>query len=844
MSDFQDLLNDAEQLKAKIDQDSMGLPRLERTLTQLYETGRRKLAKNITTDASEINASILLASKGIDAPKLTQTIENLTAPTIQTQQTEDFSNASQPYGAFKSLSIENIKDIDIQQFLRIEKEISLMSIIEETRKNLNKKIEEDYWLNSENEWEKQKQKILNALHSTSGDLFNSMQDSGAATVNTTSSRLQNYNYVQGRSLMNDVEMAFAKTIYLYNDKILSNQQHQQDAFNQQKPNLLENFYKLSQKLNDKNIEEIWSMLNFVCNVDPLPRASKETDSLRNSIQMQAQFANNAIKYLESTFKQHLKSYTMSHLEQARIGGVPSTLKLINGYLKLNPSKYYTSCEEIYIDNQPLWAIIYLCLRCGDYEAARDVARQAKKDDIAKYIDELIENLNNPNLNYRRVSMNSESELKLHYKGKVKRSQDAYKRAVYRYLSHHLIDDDLSEVLDNVDEFLWFYLSTITFQQRDSAQQQQQQTEIQTYQEFQTKMSQEYGEKYFNKNLQNPYSYLQVLLLTAQFELAIDYLLKYEPMVVHAIHMAIGLYEKNLLAITRTPSNAQIISKEADDMKHLFRINLASLIKIYTRKFECTDPRDALEYYYFLRNIYNATSIQQLDMIQQHVAVEDEYENSKEENNYFAIYIAELALETREFELLFGKLEKNGQRKHGAIDKFITNTDKIISIVAKEIEIKGLFEEAIKLYDLCRQRKRVLELCNKFISPIVSEISVQNSNRDRLKQMTLSIAERYKVENTDASAPIPKSVLQTFNLLCDLMTYFDVYHAEKYEAAYDILNRLDILPTNSDNIESKVKKFTAFTEEVNLRGNISTFFLIYYSFDFRLKETFQIWSQVQ
>ena len=809
MSDFQDLLNDAEQLKARIDSDATGLPRLERTLTQLYETGRRKLAKNITTDASEINASILLASKGIDAPKLTQSIEHLTIPAAQAQhqvyQTEDLSSGLQSNLAFKSLNIENIKDIDIQQFLKLEKEISLMSIIEETRKNLNKKIEEDYWQNSENEWEKQKQKILNALHSSSGDLFNLMQESGAPRAETASKQ-QNYNYVQGRSLMNDVEMAFAKTIYQYNDKILSNQQQQAVQNQQQKPNLLDNFFKLSQKLNDKNIEEIWNMLNFVCSIAPLPIASKETENLRNSTQMQVQLTNQAIRYLESTFKQYLKQYTMSHLEQARIGGVPSTLKLINGYLKLNSSKYYTSNEEIYIDNQPLWPIIYLCLRCGDYEAARDVARQAKKDDIAKYLDELIENLNNPNFNYRRVSSNSENELKLNYKGKVKRSQDAYKRAVYRYLSHYLIDDDLSEVLDSVDEFLWFYLSTITFQ-RDHQQQHSQHSETQTYQEFQIKMSQEYGEKYFNKNLQNPFSYLQVLLLTAQFELAIDYLLKYEPMVVHAIHMAIALYEKNLLTLTRTPSNAQIISKDSHDKNNIFRINLASLIKIYTRKFECTDPRDALEYYYFLRNIYNTNPIQQLG------ANEDEYEISREENNYFSIYIAELALETREFELLFGKLEKNGQRKRGAIDKFLTNTDKIISIVAIEIEMKGLFEEAIKLYDLCRQKKRVLDLCNKFISPIVSEISVQNSNRDRLKQMTLSIAERYKTENTDTSVPIPKSVTQTFNLLCDLMTFFDVYHSEKYEAAYDVLNRLDILPVNADNMDSKVKKFTAFTEEV-------------------------------
>ena len=100
--------------------------------------------------------------------------------------------------------------------------------------------------------------------------------------------------------------------------------------------------------------------------------------------------------------------------------------------------------------------------------------------------------------------NSEEKLKIEYRGRVKRLKDVYKRAVYRYLSHYLIDDDLNEVSDSVDEFLWFYLGTITYQRENVAITPAQQHEIQTYQEFQMKMSQDYGEKYFNKNSQTPY----------------------------------------------------------------------------------------------------------------------------------------------------------------------------------------------------------------------------------------------------------------------------------------------------------------------------------------------------
>ena len=81
--DFQELLQDAEQMTAQMDKENAGLPRLQRTLHQLCEGNKQKLAKtsNYTAaDANGVNASILLAARGIDAPRLTQSIDGLRAP--------------------------------------------------------------------------------------------------------------------------------------------------------------------------------------------------------------------------------------------------------------------------------------------------------------------------------------------------------------------------------------------------------------------------------------------------------------------------------------------------------------------------------------------------------------------------------------------------------------------------------------------------------------------------------------------------------------------------------------------------------------------------------------------
>lgn len=43
-----------------------------------------------------------------------------------------------------------------------------------------------------------------------------------------------------------------------------------------------------------------------------------------------------------------------------------------------------------------------------------------------------------------------------------------------------------------------------------------------------------------------------------------------------------------------------VSHEAGDPPGVRRLNFVRLLMLYTRKFESTDPREALQYFYFLR----------------------------------------------------------------------------------------------------------------------------------------------------------------------------------------------------------------------------------------------------
>ncbi len=59
-----------------------------------------------------------------------------------------------------------------------------------------------------------------------------------------------------------------------------------------------------------------------------------------------------------------------------------------------------------------------------------------------------------------------------------------------------------------------------------------------------------GETHFNA-YQQPYLYFQVLLLTAQFEAAVEFMSRIEKLRCHAVHVALVLYELKLLMVPRS-----------------------------------------------------------------------------------------------------------------------------------------------------------------------------------------------------------------------------------------------------------------------------------------------------
>uniref|UniRef100_A0A7N6FLU5 Nuclear pore complex protein Nup93 n=1 Tax=Anabas testudineus TaxID=64144 RepID=A0A7N6FLU5_ANATE len=529
----------------------------------------------------------------------------------------------------------------------------------------------------------------------------------------------------------------------------------------------------------ENVSDMWLMVKQMTDVLLVP--AKDTLKSRTSVEMQMAFVRQALGFLENSYKNYTMVTVFGNLHQAQLGGVPGTYQLVRSFLNIKLPGPLPGMQDGEIEGHPVWAVIYYCLRCGDLNAAMQVVNKVQHQ-LGDFKTWFQEYMNSPD---RRLSPASENKLRLHYRRVLRNSADPYKRAVYCLIGKCDISDNHGEVADKTEDYLWLKLNQVCFDDDGSSSPQ----DRLTLPQLQKQLLEDYGESHFSAS-QQPFLYFQVLFLTAQFEAAVAFLFRVERLRSHAVHVALVLYELRLL-LKSSGQSAQLLSQEPGDPPMVRRLNFIRLLMLYTRKFESTDPREALQYFYFLRN-----------------------EKDSQGENMFMRCVSELVIESREFDMLLGRLEKDGSRKPGVIDKFAGDTRAIISKVALEAENKGLFEEAVKLYELAKNPDKVLELMNRLLSPVIAQVSAPQSNKERLKNTAVAIAERYRSQGLAGE----KSVDSTFYLLLDLMTFFDEYHVGHVDRAYDVMERLKLLPLSQDSVEERVAAFRNFSDEV--RHNLS------------------------
>ncbi|RDD47272.1 Nuclear pore complex protein Nup93 [Trichoplax sp. H2] len=380
---FDELVQHAEQLNADIEH-GLELPRVERSLLQISETVQKLKSKTIhaTGEMKDVKAkaSMLLGSNGVDLTDLDQDVDILAT-----------SANLHP--------LEPISDSDIQGFIRNERENAMLSAIEEARRNTMEMAEQHQWQYMVTEWEKEKVKILNHLIGSGEDIAVTDDNDGPSSVAI----------IEKQGVMDAIELSYAREIYIRNERLINGEQ----------VNLIQALREAASREADANIVDIWDLIYEIADIeiteviDPL--------ALRYEAESQMLFINKARNCLERRYLDYVKKTIYGNLHQAKLGGVPSTYHTVKSFLNITMPNSVLNLEDGLVDDKPVWAMIYYCIRCGDLKAMLNAADLQYLGEITNYLEEFA---NSPN---HSISAPSATKVQLMYKRSEGHSSDPFKR---------------------------------------------------------------------------------------------------------------------------------------------------------------------------------------------------------------------------------------------------------------------------------------------------------------------------------------------------------------------------------------------------------------------------------
>ncbi|XP_017055454.1 nuclear pore complex protein Nup93-1 [Drosophila ficusphila] len=555
--DLVELLQQAQRLTNETKMDTE-MPRVERTMSQVLQATQELHARVTQTGTNDLQAHILLGSKGVDLPKLTQKLETLSA-----------RQSFEP--------LDPVADTDVQGYLKNERENAILSVIDETNRSIFDSVERIKWSRVYGEWGEEKEALLNALVGPRQQDFPDVQRQMVPTAMADEP--------SPFSRLNNIQQLYAKQIVAYNES------HIQGS---QRANLVSAFAQLAQEsFDDSLVAEMWDVLKYMAVVTPL---SRNIDPIK-SRQTAPQFIQQARAYLERRYKIYMNKVIEQNLVLARRGGIPNVYNLVGSYVGVifqQPQSLYGLHDVS--NGRPLWPLVYFSLRSGDMGAAVKYLKESGTcPELLKLM--TLQKLGDTDTSKAKI----EGQLKLEYNNKLHVCTDPYKKAVYGIVLACDPNDSHPELMRSIDDFLWLQLSILRGQDKRDYN-----IEQLTYSGLQSLILDKYGENYFNAREKAPL-YFQVLALTGQFEAAIEFLARTEANRPHAVHMAIALNELCMLGAPRSVKQP-LLSSEPDDPPPMKRLNLVRLIVMYAKCFEQSDTEQALQYYYLLRHFKSEDGI--------------------------------------------------------------------------------------------------------------------------------------------------------------------------------------------------------------------------------------------
>ncbi|KJE93034.1 hypothetical protein CAOG_03895 [Capsaspora owczarzaki ATCC 30864] len=771
---FASLVEESSQLTQQEDE----LPIIEHGPEQVEHVSRKLLAKTQRTldTTQQTKAHYLLATRGFDADKYTRNLNSISLATFE--------------------PLEPIGDTDIQSFLRHEHEMLILTAVEEAKRNTVLQFNNNFVRGLEDDWERVK-KQLEAYHPRL-----SVLDAVPMDVKARNAVNDSFISQTRSSSMTPVMTRYSRIVTALNDYRLQNKPV--DVMTQFRINAAQQIEAQS----TRQICDLWQLLacmagevqyqdgKFVRSAQPPQEGSLQDAYLKSDLQLRRSFVMGARHFLGVQYHEMIGTQ-LTRLKVSR-SQPPSFVADVRSYVQavivpqLRQMLPHLNMFDPDDSNLPVWAVIFYCMRCERFDCARDVAAlNPKTSEFANYLNEYLSSEDN------RLGPQSSNRLTSLYRKEFGLrasvlNADPFKKAAINIICRCDVSPAVFEdraYIRNIQDYMWMELVLTRETEMDTANE----THYSLH-NLQAKLL-----KWAPAHFKTELSYFHALILSAQFETAVNFLRDVSAFFVEAVHFAAALNYYGLLRAPRSIDAPMFSSVTADSAP---TFNYAQLIAGYANSFARTNSDDALEYLFLLNRMPAPESL---------TSRIPKSASFPQPLTAFHLAFRDLALETKDFDtLLLNTTPEGAVRTRGHIKRFVQSDNEakfLTRLIAEDCLAMGKFEDAVRLHDLATDYERVLELLNRELRNVLVSSSGHGSHRARVKDLARQIDEAYQ------NIPHVNEQVGTLRLLRNLMEFFDLFHNQQYEQALQLLDALSLLPREPESAGEKLSNAKQLPAEV-------------------------------
>ncbi|CAG58994.1 uncharacterized protein GVI51_F02013 [Nakaseomyces glabratus] len=403
----------------------------------------------------------------------------------------------------------------------------------------------------------------------------------------------------------------------------------------------------------------------------------------------------SMKYLESELWSYIVDLGHHNYNSQLLENTVDYIKIFIDKKLKNHDGTWKVPNLVMANEDPLWMIAFYLLRSGHISECIEYLNSMKT---------FLKKIEQPIITYLKAKAANENgqltgdflnKIQMEYNQHIKSSIDGdpYRNALYRIVGRcDLSRKNFSSITFSIEDWLWLHLCLVTNEPK----------KLEKSTQYCLSDLQNLIVSYGSNKFAN--SYLKILVLTGLYENAADFAFALSS--IDAIHFALFLKDNCLLKLP--PSEDSISTSESGyltSVKDKYYFNTSRMLADYIDQFKFSDPRVAAQYIIHMKSPDSVSSIELCKS-----------------------FLENLVLDTREYALLLGKVNEDGSKLCGLIEKLyplVDNTDPqdfilhVADAASRRTSSDSKDFDNIQLYMLLNQPGKIFDMLNKQISDVLS-----------------------------------------------------------------------------------------------------------------------------